>query len=51
MIPIKTPLYGTLAGLLNAVDPEVGKEISIRAVEELQLALTENQWTKAKLLV
>lgn len=47
--PLKTPIYGTLVGLLNAQDPELGRQLVSRSVTEFQKALDGGEYTAVKI--
>jgi hypothetical protein len=49
--PLKTPLYGTLAGLLNASDADLGRDIVARTGSDLHAALLAHNFTQVKILV
>eukprot|EP01132_Coremiostelium_polycephalum_P000544 gene544-686_t len=50
-LPFKTPIYGTLVGLINLKNFEFGKEIVCGLVDELNDALAKKKFISAKLLI
>lgn len=38
-LPVKTPVYGTLVGLLNLSNPDFAEEILLRVTSDLQISL------------
>eukprot|EP01114_Cavostelium_apophysatum_P014517 TRINITY_DN3790_c0_g1_i1.p1 TRINITY_DN3790_c0_g1~~TRINITY_DN3790_c0_g1_i1.p1 ORF type:complete len:829 (-),score=226.89 TRINITY_DN3790_c0_g1_i1:25-2442(-) len=49
-LPVKIPVYGTLVGLINAKNFEVGADIVQRTSTQLQAALDNNQFNDIKYL-
>ncbi|KAG0005208.1 Component of the cap-binding complex (CBC) [Modicella reniformis] len=50
-LPMKSAIYGTLTGLLNAKNVQTGGTIVKMASELLQESLTKQQWRNVKLLL
>lgn len=50
-LPMKTPLFGTLAGVLNARNSEIGQAIVEHMFKYLQSTLEERDWKTLKLAV
>ncbi|KAF9998965.1 Component of the cap-binding complex (CBC) [Entomortierella chlamydospora] len=50
-LPMKSAIYGTLTGLLNAKNMETGGTIVTMASDLLQESLTKHQWRNVKLLL
>jgi nuclear cap-binding protein subunit 1 len=49
-LPVKTPVYGTLVGLINAKNADFGREVVSKAGERLQQALHDRNVLDVKLL-
>ncbi|KAG0299447.1 Component of the cap-binding complex (CBC) [Dissophora globulifera] len=50
-LPMKSAIYGTLTGLLNAKNPQTGGTIVTMAADLLQESLLKHQWRNVKLLL
>ncbi|KYR00264.1 initiation factor eIF-4 gamma middle domain-containing protein [Tieghemostelium lacteum] len=50
-LPYKTPIYGTIVGIINAKNAEFGKEVVCRLVDEINSALLKKQFNQLKLLI
>lgn len=50
-LPMKSAIYGTLTGLLNAKNVDTGLTIVTMASELLREALEKSQWRNVKLLM
>ncbi|KAI8802519.1 armadillo-type protein [Cladochytrium replicatum] len=50
-LPMKTSVYGTLSGILNAKNFDLGAEIVGAASDQLEEALRNGNWIKVKLLL